>query len=96
MHTKLVHVLTEYDRKQSSKKHYNMYALPQYFNAAKKVQILHEKGNDLRLCFLNCFCGRLLDFVLKKFNLETSTKAEQMGDYQRLPEPEIHEENDYN
>lgn len=37
LHTKLIHLLTELDQKQSKRKGYNPYALPQYFAAAEDV-----------------------------------------------------------
>ena len=36
-HDKLIQLLTAYDRRQSKTKHYNPYALPQYFKAAEGV-----------------------------------------------------------
>jgi len=36
-HTKLIHELTSLDRRQSTRRGYNPYALPQYFAAAENV-----------------------------------------------------------
>ena len=37
MHAKLIHELTALDRRESTKRGYNPYALPQYFQAANDV-----------------------------------------------------------
>jgi hypothetical protein len=75
----LAHVVTEYDRQQSSKRGYNIYALAQYLGAADDAIALTVQGVELRAALLRSFNGRLLDRCLKACGLPTSTPAEQRG-----------------
>jgi hypothetical protein len=78
IHFKLVHAVTEYDRKQSTRKHYNIYALAQYLQAIERVDSeIPAKG--LRAALTGNFNGRLLDVCLKAVGLPTSTVEEQRG-----------------
>jgi hypothetical protein len=72
---KLSMALTTYDRKQSTKKYYNPYALGLYLQALERCERMATK-HDLRLCLLNCFNGKLLDVLLKTAGLPLSTKEE--------------------
>ena len=76
-HDTLVHAVTEYDRKQSTRKGYNMWALPQYLRAIDNVEREIADGMELRPAITHNFCGRLLDVVLKSVGLSQSTDAEQ-------------------
>lgn len=82
---KLSMALTTYDRKQSTKRFYNPYALGLYLEALARCEELASKGHDLRLCLLNCFNGKLLDALLKSVGLPLHTKAEAfVGGFERL------------
>lgn len=76
-HHKLTHALTEYDRKQSTRKYYNRYALPQYFGALQSVTEAVDGGQSLRKALTDNFCGRLLDVLLKSVGEPKSTDSEQ-------------------
>lgn len=85
MRFKLSMALTTYDRKQSTKKYHNIYALGLYLQALERCEKLADQGHELRLCLLNCFNGRLLDILLKTAGLPLSTKEECMvGGYKQL------------
>jgi len=74
---KLVHAVTEYDRKQEGRRGYNMYALPQYLQAAHNVTDEIIAGKTVRAAVVSNFCGRLLDVCLKAIGETKSTDAEQ-------------------
>jgi hypothetical protein len=76
---KLINAVTEYDRKQSTRKGYNHYALAQYLMAVENVCNAVNCGTTRREALLDNFNGQLLDVCLKALNMDTSTKAEQMG-----------------
>lgn len=69
--------LTEYDRRQSRLKYYNIYALPQYLGGWQSARAKWEAGASLRTALVQSFNGRLLDAVLKAVNMPTSTDQEQ-------------------
>jgi hypothetical protein len=75
----LVHAVTEYDRKQSTRKHYNRYALPQYLMAIDHVTNAVNCGRTRRDALVDKFNGRLLDVCLKALNMDKSTREEQLG-----------------
>ena len=76
---KLLSAVTEYDRKQSTKKFYNIYALAQYLMAVDRARdAMADDGLTLRDALISAFNGRLLDVCLKAVGEPTSTKAEQM------------------
>lgn len=61
----LVSALTEYDRKQSKRKHYNPNALALYFAALDEAWEYYETNGDIVKALEMYFCGRVLDVVLK-------------------------------
>jgi hypothetical protein len=65
IHSALVHAVTEYDRKESTKKYYNHYALGQYLIRIEQVEEDIASGTAVRAALLAGFNGRLLDHVLK-------------------------------
>lgn len=76
---KLLHAVTEYDRKQSTKKFYNIYALAQYLMAVERAsEYMVNYDMTLREALLKSFNGRLLDVCLKAAGEPTSTKHEQL------------------
>lgn len=76
---KLVHAVTEYDRKQSARKSYNRYALAQYLGAVENASNAINCGTCRREALVDYFNGRLLDVCLKALNLDPSSRQEQMG-----------------
>lgn len=73
---RLVFSLTEYDRKQSTKKGYNHYALAHYFAAIDNVEEYMTKGLTLRQAIMRSYLGRLCDFILGKMGEDRMTKEE--------------------
>lgn len=65
VHDTLVHVLTQYDIKQSKKPGYNRYALPQYFAALKEVDRLLRKGDTVTMALTTYFNEPLRSRLLK-------------------------------
>ena len=61
---KLVHALTAYDRKQSAKKHHNIYALGHYFARIDDVIADIEAGATPRKALCAGFNDRVLDVCL--------------------------------
>jgi hypothetical protein len=77
LHFKLVHAVTEYDRKQSTRRGYNIWALPQYLGACEAAEADIAAGKPLRKAIVSNFCGRLLDAVLKAVGESKATDLEQ-------------------
>ena len=73
----LLSALTAYDIRQSTRKGYNMYALPQYMNALDNAIVAIQSGKTLRQALVSSFCGRLLDVMLKAVQEAPSTDSEQ-------------------
>jgi hypothetical protein len=71
--------VTQFDIKQSKRKHYNRYALAQYLAAVENASNAINCGTTRREALIQYFNGRLLDVCLKALNMEPSTKQEQMG-----------------
>lgn len=65
----LEQALVRYDRLQSSKRHYNRYALGIYLQRADEVMAAVENGEDTREAICAAFSDRLRDYVLKQMGL---------------------------
>src|SRR4029077_19931256 len=65
IHRALVHAVTEYDQRESSKRSYNRYALSQYLNAIERVDLDLACDRPIRNALIEVFNGRLLDRCLK-------------------------------
>jgi hypothetical protein len=76
-HDKLIAALTAYDRKQSTKRDYNHYALAQYFARVDDVHADIAAGASVRAALVAAFCGRLLDVCLKAVGESKSTDDDQ-------------------
>jgi len=82
----MIQLLTAYDRKQSTKRNYNIYGIGHYFGGVETVQKHCDNGAPLRLAILNVFQDRLCDHVLKGMGLDKMTIDEaRWCDFQRLP-----------
>jgi len=66
----LIHAVTRYDEKQSARKGYNIYALPQYLAAVDRTVADYEAGATVPEAIRRQFIDRLRDHVLKACNLE--------------------------
>ncbi len=87
VHAKLLHAATEYDRKQSTRKGYNRFALGHYCRALQNVRKRVGLGHPLRDSIITEFCGILCDRMLKAASLPIMTDAEaRHGLAKRLPE----------
>lgn len=69
----LIHALTEYDRKQSTKRFYNPHALGIYFQRVNAVCADIERGATPRAALLAGFNDRLLDVCLRAIGESKST-----------------------
>lgn len=65
VHHKLTHALTEYDKKQSGKKSYNIHALPIYLERVEAVTKDIAAGADPRAAVIAGFSGSLQRICLK-------------------------------
>ena len=83
-HAKILNALTKYDEKQSRRKFYNSYAFGQYCGALQNTQRHCDNGVHIRDALLNCFCGRLLDVVLKSVGMSIATASEHRGDFKKF------------
>lgn len=79
IHHTLVHAVTEYDRKESTKRYYNIHALAIYIGRVNDVEADIESGVPLRAALLRGFNGRLLDAVLKAVGEPRFTKDEMLN-----------------
>lgn len=75
----LVSAVTDYDRKQSTKPSYNMYALPQYLERVSEIMDDIAAGADPRSAIAAGFTGTLLASVMRKLKLNTPTREEIQG-----------------
>lgn len=87
-HAMVLSAVTAYDRKQSTKKFYNHYALGHYCRAVGNTFRHVENGAELRTAILNCFVGQLANVVLKSVKLDKMTKNENLGVFPKLKELE--------
>lgn len=78
--SRLLSVLTDYDRRQSARAGYNPRALGIYFARADDICADIAAGTEPRAAICAGLSGRLLDFVLKRMGLPVSTSAECRGD----------------
>jgi hypothetical protein len=76
IHDKMIHAVTDYDRKESTKRGYNIYALAMYIGRVHDVEADMEKGLPIRVALLRAFNGRLLDAVLKAVGEPKFTRDE--------------------
>ena len=79
LHDRLIHAVTEYDRKQSTKRGYNIYALGQCVGRVQEVTADIQAGADIRNAITAAFTGRLLDVCLKAAGLPKSSTEEARG-----------------
>lgn len=77
IHSQLSHAVTEYDRKESTKKYYNHYALALYLKAVQDTMAEVNSGTPVRKALTHNFNGRLLNVVLKAVGEAGATKEEQ-------------------
>ena len=75
----LITAVTDYDRKESTKRNYSIYALPQYFARVDDILSDIESGADPRSAIVAGFIGTLRNFVLRKLKMSGSTTEEARG-----------------
>ena len=75
----LITAVTDYDRKQSTKSSYSIYALPQYFARVDDILSDVESGADPRRAIAAGFIGTLQNFVLRKLKMSGSSTEEARG-----------------
>jgi hypothetical protein len=76
---KLLNAATEYDRLESTKRHYNPYALAQYLARITEVVADVDNGADVRAAIVAGFNGRLCAKLLKAAGQSGYTKQDAMG-----------------
>ena len=78
MNTKdtLIHAVTEFDRRASTRKGRNPHALGIYFQRVDEVCADIDNGADPRAAILAGFSGRVADTCLKALGLPLSTTEE--------------------
>lgn len=73
----LLHTLTEYDRQQSTKEGYNLYALGIYCKSLEAVMKDIASGAEPRKAIVAAFTGRLQDRLLKSIGEPIAGPGEQ-------------------
>lgn len=74
---KMFNAVTEFDRKESTKRNYNPYALGQYAAALARVDEYTGDGLSIREAVIRCFVGRLQGVVLKSIGQLPAEQSEQ-------------------
>jgi hypothetical protein len=69
---KLLHAVTEWDRRASKRKGYNPFALGLMFEAVDRTSAAIEGGATVRVALVANFNDRLLDHCLKAVGEEVS------------------------
>jgi hypothetical protein len=75
LHARLDHYVTEWDRKESTKRYYNAFALGIYLERAERVSKAVGNGERLSIALEQNFCDRLLTFLTKKFSAAELTSS---------------------
>lgn len=75
----LVSAVTEYDRKQSTKPSYNMYALPQYLERVSEIMDDIAAGADPRAAITAGFTGTLVSSILRRLKMSGASRGEMSG-----------------
>lgn len=76
---KMVAALTAYDRRQSSRKGYNPYALAGYLGRIEEIAADIEAGADPRKAICAGFCDRVCAAALKACGLPAYTRDAAMA-----------------
>lgn len=75
---RMFNAVTEWDKKQSTKKGYNVFALGHYARALTNIdELMEDEKLSLREAIIRSFCGRLRDVVLKSVGQLPAEKSEQ-------------------
>lgn len=77
----LIHAVTEYDRKQSTRRGYNPHALGQYFQRIDLICADIGSGANVRAAIVAGFTGRLADACLRAVGEPVTTDEECRGGY---------------
>jgi hypothetical protein len=88
LHARMAMAVTAYDRAESVKPSYNIYALPQLLGRVAEVMADVDRGAPVRAAVMAAFTGRLLAAVLKGIgeprltSEEREAKSRSFGGYQ--------------
>jgi hypothetical protein len=74
---RMVMALTAYDRRQSTKRSYNRYALPQYFARLDEIMADHAAGAPLRQAICAGFHASIANACLKAIGEAAWAPADQ-------------------
>lgn len=79
LRARMAHIVTAYDIKESTKRSYNRYALPQYLGAVQAVCAELQANPELetRKVIVAHFNGRLCDAILRGLAFNPQTDAER-------------------
>lgn len=75
----LIHAVTEYDRRESTKRGYNHNALGIYFIRVDEICADIAAGADIRAAIVAGFSGRLADACLRACGLAITSNQENKG-----------------
>lgn len=76
LHTRMVMAVTDYDRKQMSRRGYNPYALAQYLEAVEAIEKEISSGTTPRQAILNNLLAGLCDVTLRAIGQAARTPEE--------------------
>ncbi len=78
LHSRMAHIVTTYDIKESTKRGYNRYAIAMYLGAVQEVCAELEANPNLetRKVIISHFNGRLCDAILRGLAFNPQTKDE--------------------
>lgn len=68
LHSTLVHVVTQYDMRQSKKPYYNIHALPLYLEAIEKLEKDYASGIPFEKCADKYFGNPICKNLIKAYN----------------------------
>lgn len=75
-HVLLFNAVTEFDRRESRKKHYNRFALAHYARGLQRIKAHVDNGASLRDAIRAEFVGKLCDKLLLAVGLPMMTQEE--------------------
>lgn len=72
----LAHAVTDYDRRQQTRRGYNPYAIGHYLGAVQAIEADITQGADVRAAVLDHLTGPLASFVLRTIGHAALTRDE--------------------
>jgi hypothetical protein len=75
----LIHAAVRFDAKESKKRHYEAWALPQYLARINQICADIQKGAQVRAAVIAAFTGRLRSDCLRVLKLPQVTESERIN-----------------